>query len=221
MRERAANPPKYGKPKRGETNPAWTEEIMRGPHYDPKSRTHKPYSPTTPRPSSQSTSKRKLTSAGKDTASIHTTTTDGLPGPATASPPKSKGKGKAKAKNKGKGKEPIPAAAGGSGINDHHPPIIRQQPADKDALQWMILPPPPAKFMDGKEDKRRNGVRSESFLRRPPVEEEKKERMVVEVSTDSDHQKENVSFSSPVPALEFPKPTRARQRPRLPEAWTD
>jgi len=35
-------------------------------------------------------------------------------------------------------------------VNDYHPPIVRQRPAHKDAIQWMVQPPPPAKVMEGK-----------------------------------------------------------------------
>lgn len=35
-------------------------------------------------------------------------------------------------------------------VNDHHPPIVRQKPLHRDAHKWMLQPPPPAKFMEGK-----------------------------------------------------------------------
>lgn len=35
-------------------------------------------------------------------------------------------------------------------VNDYHPPIVRQSPAHKDAIQWMVQPPPSAKVMEGK-----------------------------------------------------------------------
>jgi hypothetical protein len=35
-------------------------------------------------------------------------------------------------------------------VNDYHPPIVRQNPSHKNAIQWMVQPPPPAKVMEGK-----------------------------------------------------------------------
>ncbi|KAL1890964.1 hypothetical protein Sste5346_007961 [Sporothrix stenoceras] len=35
-------------------------------------------------------------------------------------------------------------------INDYHPPVVGSKPAHKDALRWMLQPPPPAKVMEGK-----------------------------------------------------------------------
>lgn len=35
-------------------------------------------------------------------------------------------------------------------VNDYHPPIVGSAPAHKDALRWMLQPPPPAKVMEGK-----------------------------------------------------------------------
>ncbi|KAK3330143.1 hypothetical protein B0H66DRAFT_47205 [Apodospora peruviana] len=35
-------------------------------------------------------------------------------------------------------------------VNDFHPPVVSSKPIHKDALQWMLQPPPPAKVMEGK-----------------------------------------------------------------------
>lgn len=35
-------------------------------------------------------------------------------------------------------------------VNDFHPPIVGSTPVHKNALQWMLQPPPPAKLMEGK-----------------------------------------------------------------------
>lgn len=35
-------------------------------------------------------------------------------------------------------------------VNDYHPPVVSSKPMHKDALRWMLQPPPPAKVMDGK-----------------------------------------------------------------------
>ncbi|KAL1840652.1 hypothetical protein VTJ49DRAFT_260 [Mycothermus thermophilus] len=35
-------------------------------------------------------------------------------------------------------------------VNDYHPPVVSSKPANKDALRWMLQPPPPAKVMEGK-----------------------------------------------------------------------
>ncbi|KAL2257438.1 hypothetical protein VTK26DRAFT_170 [Humicola hyalothermophila] len=35
-------------------------------------------------------------------------------------------------------------------VNDYHPPVVSSRPLHKDALRWMLQPPPPAKVMDGK-----------------------------------------------------------------------
>ncbi|TQV97111.1 hypothetical protein V2A60_000254 [Cordyceps javanica] len=35
-------------------------------------------------------------------------------------------------------------------VNDYHPPVISSRPAHKDAIKWMLQPPPPAKVMEGK-----------------------------------------------------------------------
>ncbi|KAI5921465.1 hypothetical protein F4810DRAFT_338752 [Camillea tinctor] len=35
-------------------------------------------------------------------------------------------------------------------VNEYHPPIVRQRPTHRDAHKWMLQPPPPAKFMEGK-----------------------------------------------------------------------
>jgi hypothetical protein len=35
-------------------------------------------------------------------------------------------------------------------VNDYHPPVVSSKPAHKDALRWMLQPPPPAKVMEGK-----------------------------------------------------------------------
>ncbi|KAL2158504.1 hypothetical protein VTH06DRAFT_4271 [Thermothelomyces fergusii] len=35
-------------------------------------------------------------------------------------------------------------------VNDYHPPVVSSRPAHKDALRWMLQPPPPAKVMEGK-----------------------------------------------------------------------
>jgi len=35
-------------------------------------------------------------------------------------------------------------------VNDYHPPVVSSKPAHKDALRWMLQPPPPAKIMEGK-----------------------------------------------------------------------
>lgn len=35
-------------------------------------------------------------------------------------------------------------------VNDYHPPVVGSKPAHKDALRWMLQPPPPAKVMEGK-----------------------------------------------------------------------
>jgi hypothetical protein len=35
-------------------------------------------------------------------------------------------------------------------VNDYHPPVVLSRPAHKDALRWMLQPPPPAKIMEGK-----------------------------------------------------------------------
>ncbi|KAI3318390.1 hypothetical protein HD806DRAFT_512160 [Xylariaceae sp. AK1471] len=42
-------------------------------------------------------------------------------------------------------------------VNDYHPPIVRQNPAHKNAIQWMVQPPPPAKIMEGKIPVSRSG----------------------------------------------------------------
>ncbi|KAK0630148.1 hypothetical protein B0T17DRAFT_506645 [Bombardia bombarda] len=35
-------------------------------------------------------------------------------------------------------------------VNDYHPPVVSSKPAHKDALRWMLQPPPSAKVMEGK-----------------------------------------------------------------------
>lgn len=35
-------------------------------------------------------------------------------------------------------------------VNDYHPPVVSSKPMHKDALRWMLQPPPPAKVMEGK-----------------------------------------------------------------------
>lgn len=35
-------------------------------------------------------------------------------------------------------------------VNEYHPPVVSSKPAHKDALRWMLQPPPPAKVMEGK-----------------------------------------------------------------------
>ncbi|KAK0730461.1 hypothetical protein B0H67DRAFT_477933 [Lasiosphaeris hirsuta] len=35
-------------------------------------------------------------------------------------------------------------------VNDYHPPVVSSKPIHKDALRWMLQPPPPAKVMEGK-----------------------------------------------------------------------
>ncbi len=35
-------------------------------------------------------------------------------------------------------------------VNDYHPPVVSSKPAHRDALRWMLQPPPPAKVMEGK-----------------------------------------------------------------------
>jgi hypothetical protein len=35
-------------------------------------------------------------------------------------------------------------------VNEYHPPVVSSKPANKEALRWMLQPPPPAKVMDGK-----------------------------------------------------------------------
>ncbi|ERS95510.1 uncharacterized protein SPSK_02362 [Sporothrix schenckii 1099-18] len=35
-------------------------------------------------------------------------------------------------------------------VNDYHPPVVGSKPAHRDALRWMLQPPPPAKVMEGK-----------------------------------------------------------------------
>jgi len=35
-------------------------------------------------------------------------------------------------------------------VNEYHPPVVSSRPMRKDELKWMLQPPPPAKFMDGK-----------------------------------------------------------------------
>ncbi|CAK7221102.1 hypothetical protein SEUCBS140593_004456 [Sporothrix eucalyptigena] len=41
-------------------------------------------------------------------------------------------------------------------VNDYHPPVVSSKPAHKDALRWMLQPPPPAKVMEGKVPVSRN-----------------------------------------------------------------
>ncbi|KAK3336048.1 hypothetical protein B0T19DRAFT_26743 [Cercophora scortea] len=42
-------------------------------------------------------------------------------------------------------------------VNDYHPPVVSSKPAHKDALRWMLQPPPPAKVMEGKVPVSRTG----------------------------------------------------------------
>lgn len=35
-------------------------------------------------------------------------------------------------------------------VNEYHPPVVSSKPMNKDALKWMLQPPPPAKVMDGR-----------------------------------------------------------------------
>ncbi|KAL2017545.1 hypothetical protein VTK56DRAFT_1979 [Thermocarpiscus australiensis] len=42
-------------------------------------------------------------------------------------------------------------------VNDYHPPVVSSKPANKDALRWMLQPPPPAKVMEGKVPVSRSG----------------------------------------------------------------
>jgi hypothetical protein len=42
-------------------------------------------------------------------------------------------------------------------VNDYHPPIVRQHPSHRRAIQWMVQPPPPAKVMEGKIPVSRSG----------------------------------------------------------------
>lgn len=35
-------------------------------------------------------------------------------------------------------------------VNEYHPPIVGSAPSHKNALQWMLQPPPPAKVMEGR-----------------------------------------------------------------------
>ncbi|KAI1434658.1 hypothetical protein GGR50DRAFT_386859 [Xylaria sp. CBS 124048] len=50
-------------------------------------------------------------------------------------------------------------------VNDLHPPIVRQ-PSDKSASQWMVAPPPPAKFMHSRSQES-GSWSSRHFSQRP------------------------------------------------------
>lgn len=45
-------------------------------------------------------------------------------------------------------------------LNDLHPPIVSTTPYDKEAMKWMLQPPPPASIMAGKQRVERDGGRS-------------------------------------------------------------
>ncbi|KAK4250802.1 hypothetical protein C7999DRAFT_38169 [Corynascus novoguineensis] len=51
-------------------------------------------------------------------------------------------------------------------VNDYHPPVVSSKPAHKDALRWMLQPPPPAKVMEGKVPVTRSGSMLSATSRR-------------------------------------------------------
>jgi len=51
-------------------------------------------------------------------------------------------------------------------VNDFHPPVVASKPANKDALKWMLQPPPPAKVMEGKMPVSRTASMASSVGRR-------------------------------------------------------
>ena len=51
-------------------------------------------------------------------------------------------------------------------VNDYHPPVVTSKPAHKDALKWMLQPPPPAKVMEGKVPVSRSASMASSIGRR-------------------------------------------------------
>ncbi len=51
-------------------------------------------------------------------------------------------------------------------VNDYHPPVVSSKPAHKDALKWMLQPPPPAKVMEGKVPVSRTTSTASSIGRR-------------------------------------------------------
>jgi hypothetical protein len=51
-------------------------------------------------------------------------------------------------------------------VNDYHPPVVSSKPAHKDALRWMLQPPPPAKVMEGKVPVTRSASMASAASRR-------------------------------------------------------
>ncbi|KAK3394781.1 hypothetical protein B0H63DRAFT_57790 [Podospora didyma] len=51
-------------------------------------------------------------------------------------------------------------------VNEYHPPVVRSKPAHKDALRWMLQPPPSAKVMEGKVPVSRSSSMISSASRR-------------------------------------------------------
>ncbi|KAK4101652.1 hypothetical protein N658DRAFT_506842 [Parathielavia hyrcaniae] len=51
-------------------------------------------------------------------------------------------------------------------VNDYHPPVVSSKPAHKDALRWMLQPPPPAKVMEGKVPVTRSASMASAVSRR-------------------------------------------------------
>lgn len=51
-------------------------------------------------------------------------------------------------------------------VNEYHPPVVSSKPAHKDALRWMLQPPPPAKVMEGKVPVTRSASLASTVSRR-------------------------------------------------------
>ncbi|ATY58788.1 hypothetical protein A9K55_003499 [Cordyceps militaris] len=73
-------------------------------------------------------------------------------------------------------------------VNDYHPAVISSRPANRDGIKWMLQPPPPAKFMEGKtpvsratssasKSSGRTLVSDDPFLRKVVKEQLAKEKL--------------------------------------------
>lgn len=54
-------------------------------------------------------------------------------------------------------------------VNDYHPPVVSSMPTNKREYEWMLQPPPPAKFMEGKEPVKRTASTTSSMASRRTV----------------------------------------------------
>jgi hypothetical protein len=81
-------------------------------------------------------------------------------------------------------------------VNDYHPPVVSNKAPHKDAHQWMLQPPPPAKIMEGKIPVSRNvSSGSKSSGRTLGGEDVHLSRMMHEKLVKERMKKENVNLT--------------------------